>query len=31
VWDFEVSADGQVTFLGESGDPISSGAIPGDT
>jgi len=23
VWDFEVSADGQVTLLGESGDPIS--------
>jgi ABC-type transport system substrate-binding protein len=24
VWDFEVSADGQVTLLGESGDPIPS-------
>jgi hypothetical protein len=23
VWDFEVSADGQVTLIGESGDPIS--------
>jgi len=31
VWDFEVSADGQVTLLGDSGDPISSGGIPGDT
>ena len=31
VWDFEVSADGQVTLLGESGDPISSGGIPRDT
>jgi hypothetical protein len=31
VWDFEVSADGQVTLIGESGDPISSGGIPGDS
>jgi hypothetical protein len=23
VWDFEVSAAGQVTLLGESGDPIT--------
>jgi hypothetical protein len=30
VWDFEVSADGQVTLLGESGDPIPSGGTPGD-
>jgi hypothetical protein len=31
VWDFEVSADGEVTLLGESGDPISSSGVPGDT
>jgi len=31
VWDFEVSADGQVTLIGESGDPISSDGIPGDS
>jgi len=31
VWDFEVSADGQVTLLGESGDPIPADGIPGDS
>jgi hypothetical protein len=30
VWDFEVSADGEVTLLGESGDPISPDGSPGD-